>query len=355
MTKDFRLKDFHIKSPLVYSPLLSRQAGGHNVYLKLDNLQPSGSFKIRGIGASVRAAFDKRGPDLHVVSSSGGNAGLAAATAARLAGVNRTVHCPESTSDHTVTLLQAEGATVIRKGVAWDEANALAEETVDKDPKAAVLVHPFCGDDLVKGNATLVDEIYDQLAQEHDVASGPDLIACVTGGGGMISGVLQGLLNRQDQRRPTLVTVQCFGADAFSQSYQKGTLVTLPAITSKATSMGAKTCSPFALKLAQSYGQEHVRTVVMDDKLAASAACRFADDHRLIVELSCGAGVAIAYSWDRVGSALLSGLQGGDGEKKNIVIVVCGGSKDRLDDLREVCGETGGAVDHRIEVDGRTV
>ncbi|PWN23958.1 tryptophan synthase beta subunit-like PLP-dependent enzyme [Microstroma glucosiphilum] len=354
----------HIRTPLLYSPLLSQKTGGHNVYLKLESFQPSGSFKIRGVGRSVQAAHAKIGAKLRVITSSGGNAGLAASTASRIIGVPCTVYCPETTPDHMVELFKAEGATVVRQGKAWDDANAMAEAAVAEDPDNAVLVHPFAGEELVKGNATLMEEVYEQLRSEHGLEPETelDLVSCVVGGGGLINGVLTGILGQERKsqsissspstfRRPTVIATQCFGADAFSRSWLQHELVTLPAISSRATSMGAKQCSAAALATAEEYGRERLISLVTDDGLAASCSFQFAQDHLLLVEVSCGAGLVPAYYSDRLPML----LQGSGDRKKNIVIIVCGGRKDRIQDIFAYGEEVATARSLPMDLNGKRV
>lgn len=352
------VKQCHIRTPLVLSATLSKLSG-HNVYLKLDNLQPSGSFKIRGVGTSVQSAYEKHGSSVHIISSSGGNAGLAAATASRILGLKCTVFCPDSTSDHTVALLRAEDAEVQRKGKAWDEANALAQAAVDNintgnDGSKAILIHPFSGEDIVRGNSTLIPEIYSQLESEHgfEPGQGPDYISCVVGGGGLVNGILTGLMSQSTSHAlPTVLGVQCFGANAFSQSRQAGKLITLDGITSRALSMGALTCSEDTFKKSYAYtGKFH--TIDVTDEMAASSSWKLVRDQRLLVELSCGAALAPVYFSKRFEESIWKG-QG----KKNIVVVVCGGSKDSLEDVYGYeQDEKKRSVDaDRIQVDGRDV
>ena len=114
----------HIHTPLIESAPLSRTAGCA-VWLKLEALQPPGSFKIRGIGAACEH-HAHRGAQ-RFVSSSGGNAGLAVAYAGRHLNIPVTVVVPLSTSERAKQLLQLEGAHVIVHGASWQEANALAQ------------------------------------------------------------------------------------------------------------------------------------------------------------------------------------------------------------------------------------
>lgn len=348
----------HIKTPLLLSATLSQLANA-NVFTKVESLQPAGSFKIRGLGHSVQVARAQYGDKLHVVSSSGGNAGLAACTASRVAGVKATLYCPAGTEDHIVKLVEAEGATVIRGGKNFDEAHAAALEHVRKDPNA-VLMHPFEGEHVVAGNSTIVDEIYDQLRDEHGVPAGPDMISTAVGGGGLLNGILTGLQRQFDAQPhlepPEILGVQCFGADSFSQSMAAGKPVTLDTITSKCTSLGARTCSASTVQRALAYPKGKLHTAVMDDAVAASASWKFARDHRILAEISCGAALAPIYCAERF---MKAGVFEQEGErKKNIVVVVCGGSKDSLETIQgyQKAEEARGGVGMcRVMVDGKDV
>ncbi|KAM4649207.1 serine dehydratase-like isoform 2-T6 [Amazona ochrocephala] len=131
-------KPFHIVSPVLESLPLSR-AAGTKVYMKLENVQPTGSFKIRGIGHLCREAA-KKGCS-HFVCSSGGSAGLAAAYAGQKLGVPVTVVVPSSTGPDTVRRLQEMGAEVEVSGQVWDDANRRALELVET--KGWVSIPPF--------------------------------------------------------------------------------------------------------------------------------------------------------------------------------------------------------------------
>ncbi|XP_073864065.1 serine dehydratase-like isoform X4 [Macaca fascicularis] len=129
---------FHVVTPLLESWALS-QVAGMPIFLKCENVQPSGSFKIRGIGHFCQE-MAKKGCR-HLVCSSGGNAGIAAAYAARKLGIPATVVLPESTSLQVVQRLQGEGAEVQLTGKVWDEANLRAQELAKRD--GWVNVSPF--------------------------------------------------------------------------------------------------------------------------------------------------------------------------------------------------------------------
>ncbi|MGH7298498.1 MAG: pyridoxal-phosphate dependent enzyme, partial [Polyangiaceae bacterium] len=113
----------HVVTPLLDSAPLARAAGAR-VWLKVESLQPSGSFKIRGIGRACEEA--KRAGAKRLVSSSGGNAGLAVAYAGRMLGLPAAIYVPRTTSARMTDKMRDEGATVEVHGDAWDDAHAVA-------------------------------------------------------------------------------------------------------------------------------------------------------------------------------------------------------------------------------------
>ncbi|KDN46484.1 tryptophan synthase beta subunit-like PLP-dependent enzyme, partial [Tilletiaria anomala UBC 951] len=336
----------YIRTPLVYSAPLS-QKSGHNIFLKLEALQPSGSFKFRGISRVIQtqASRSSSTTPIHVISSSGGNAGLAAATAARALGLSCTVFVPVSTEDYIVELLKAEGAEVVQGGAAWDicddGARRKAAEVETVTPGGSVYVHPFEGEDLIRGHSTMVPEIYEQLKGMEEAsgdAKAPDLLVCSVGGGGLLAGVLTGIVEQDTASRPHVVAVECFGADSFAAAHNSGKHIALLAITSKATSMGALKASAKSLALARSYTTAEAggafSTLTVPDSAAAFAGWQFARDHRFIVELACAASLTPAYFSEQVLPALLA-KQPNTQRKSNIVIVVCGGSKVNAADIEQ--------------------
>ncbi|XP_021113063.1 serine dehydratase-like isoform X2 [Heterocephalus glaber] len=129
---------FHTVSPLLRSWALSQMVGT-DVFLKCENMQPMGSFKIRGIGHFCQEVARKG--CRHLVCSSGGNAGLAAAYSARKLGLPATIVLPEATAPQVVRRLQGEGAEVLLAGKVWDDANLQAQTLAQRD--GWVYVSPF--------------------------------------------------------------------------------------------------------------------------------------------------------------------------------------------------------------------
>lgn len=224
----------HIQTPLFQSRQLS-QLSGRAIWLKMDALQVPGSFKIRGIGHAC-SEYVRRGAR-RFVSSSGGNAGLAVAYAGRLMGVPVTVVVPQTTSQHAQALLKLEDAEVIVHGSSWQEANELAQSLVG--PTDAFL-HPFDDPLLWQGHASIIDEV---------AATGftPDAVVLSVGGGGLLSGVAEGL-HRNGWSGIPIVAVETEGAASFHEAAKVGHAVQLEQINSIATSLGAKRVCDQAVK-----------------------------------------------------------------------------------------------------------
>jgi L-serine/L-threonine ammonia-lyase len=288
----------HVVTPLNESLPLSR-AGQRRVWLKLEAVQPCGSFKVRGIGHLCQAQRE-RGCQ-RFVSSSGGNAGLAVAYSGRKLGVPVTVVVPETTSLRARQAIEAEAANVIVYGQSWQEAHEHALSLLTDD---AFYVHPFDHPLLWEGHASLVDEI---------AASGlkPDAIVLSVGGGGLLAGVAHGLQQR-GWHDVALITAETIGADSYARSLAAGGVIELERITSIATSLGAKRVATRAFEVSREL-TTHAR--VVNDLSALRACLRFADDHRLVVEPACGAALALVYE----GAPVLDAFH-------EIVLIVCGGA-----------------------------
>jgi L-serine/L-threonine ammonia-lyase len=289
----------HISTPLiVHAPLSAAQ--GRDVLLKMESMQPSGSFKLRGIGLMCQRAVASGAT--HLVCPSGGNAGFAAAVAGVALGVRTTIVVPETTAPSVRARIAAIGATVVVHGSVWDEANLEALRACSVP--GAVYVPPFDHADIWDGNATLIDEAVAQASEPFDA------VICSVGGGGLLCGVLQGL-HRNGLHDVPVIAVETEGAASFTMAVRAGHLVTLPAITSIATTLGAKTVARTALEWTTKHP---ITCVTVTDKQAVAACLAFADEMRTLVEPACGASLAVVHENHPAASRF-----------KRPLVVVCGG------------------------------
>lgn len=291
----------HIETPVIESRPLSLLSG-KSVQLKLDALQPCGSFKLRGVGA-VCEAYLREGKK-RFVSSSGGNAGIAVAYAGRKLGVPVTVVVPETTTALAQALIEQEGAEVVVHGASWMEANAMAQRVMASDPQAA-FVHPFDNATMWAGHATMIDEV---VRANVDF----DSVVLSVGGGGLLSGVAEGL-RRNGLAHIPILAMETTGAASLARSVEAGRRIELDAITSIATSLGAKAVCENALAVTRTHD---VRCHTVTDLAALEACERFLNDHRILVEPACGAALAAIYGRDQ---SLLAGVQAP-------LVMVCGGA-----------------------------
>lgn len=300
----------HLNTPLLHSRALS-ELSGSPIWLKMDALQPCGSFKIRGIGLACSTYYQQGAR--RFISSSGGNAGLAVAYAGRTLGVPVTVVVPETTSARAKDLLHLEQAEVIVHGASWQEANQYALSL--KGERDAFL-HPFDDPLLWQGHATMIDEV---------VACGvrPDAVVLSVGGGGLLSGVIEGL-QRNGLNDIPVIAVETEGAASFRAAMVAGKAVELERIDSVATSLGAKKVCEQAIELA---GLHPVISELVTDEEAVRACRRFIDDHRVVTEPACGASLACVYEQ----KAVLKPF-------RNPLVIVCGGATMSAEQLRILAG-----------------
>lgn len=290
----------HLETPLVPSRALELVAG-KPVWLKLECLQPSGSFKARGMGAACQQAHDAGVG--HVISSSGGNAGYAVARAGRLLGLAVTIVIPRTTSARSRRLIESEGATLVEQGASWDDAHAYATGVAAETDDVSY-VHPFDDPVVWRGHSTLVDELKQQGPR-------PDALVVSVGGGGLLIGILEGLA-RVGWGDVPIVAVETVGADSYAQALAAQELVTLERIGSLAVTLGARTVAAAALEWAE---RHPITPYVVTDRQAVDACLRFADDHRLLVEPACGAALA----------ALLDNPEP-LAAARSVHVIVCGGA-----------------------------
>jgi threonine dehydratase len=212
------------KTPVVASATLSEKLGT-NVYAKLELLQKTGSFKVRGAfnkARSLPAGAGKKG----MVAVSGGNHGQAVAYVARTLGMKSLVIMPEGTPNNYIEATRGYGAEVRFAA----NAQTAFEQVADFEKKGWSFVHPFDDEDVMAGQGTLALEILEDVPQLTDV------IVSI-GGGGLATGVATALKSINPDIRIWGVETQ--GADCMARSLAASRIVTLEKITSVARTLGA--------------------------------------------------------------------------------------------------------------------
>ena len=285
-------------TPLIYSPYLSKTCGNY-VYLKPENMQVTGAYKLRGAYFKISTLTDEekaRG----LVTASAGNHAQGVAYAAQAAGVAATIVMPTTTPLVKVNNTKDYGAQVILHGEVFDDAAELAARMAEE--QGLTYVHPFNDLTLATGQGTIAYEIFQDLP---DV----DVILVPIGGGGLAAGVatLAKLLNPQVE----VVGVEPTGAASMKASLEAGHIVTLPSATTIADGVAVKTPGDQIFP----YIQKNIDEILtIDDDELVDAFLDMMEKHKMIVE---NAGL--------LPIAALSHLKC---RGKNVVPVLSGGNMD---------------------------
>ena len=299
--------NIHSVTPLIES-LAFKNKFEAKVWLKMEALQPCGSFKVRGIGFACQHYLNAGAKGF--ISSSGGNAGLAVAYCARILGVTARVVVPKTTKQQAIDLIRREGAEVIVQGDVWIQAHEYALSLADEEH---IYIHPFDNPLLWQGHASLIDEVKAQGVK-------PDLIVLSVGGGGLMNGVVQGLETNQWQDIP-VVAVETQGANSLAVCMDSGVHSQLDTVTSVATSLGATKISEKSFEILSNH---NIYSHVVTDAQAVNACLNFLDDQRVLVEPACGASLSVVYE----NAEILR-------DKKNILVIVCGGVGTTVQQLQQ--------------------
>lgn len=203
-----RLKSVIHRVPLATSKTFSDMTGAE-VYLKYENQQKTGSFKVRGAYNKIMKRYEE-GDLKAVVASSAGNHAQGVAFAASRIGVPATIVMPRSTPIAKVSATQGYGANVVLHGAIYDEAYAKACEIVETE--GAELIHPFDDEDVIAGQGTIALEILSDLPFV-------DMVLVPAGGGGLVSGVAACI--KQINPRIQVIGVQAAGAPAIAENFKK--------------------------------------------------------------------------------------------------------------------------------------
>lgn len=204
-----RFSDHVVKTPLVYSPYLSELLNA-KVYLKLENMQRTGSFKERGVLSFLLQHTKKVD---HVVTASAGNHAQALAMHAARLGIKATVFMPEGTSNTKVSATERYGADVVISGQSYDDAFREAREYAQS--VLADYVHAYNDLQVIVGQATVALEVMAQGVN-------PDVIVVPVGGGGLIAGISQFASNMHLSKSPKIIGVQAKDFQSMAQSLNKG-------------------------------------------------------------------------------------------------------------------------------------
>lgn len=291
-------------TPLIKNEWLSAQYGCE-VWLKLENMLPIGSFKMRGATykiSKLTAAEKKRG----VLAVSAGNHAQGVAWAARKFGVQATIIMPEGSPLTKIRNTESLGAKVILHGASIEECFAYAETLMKKKPM--VFVHPFKDIDVIAGQSTVAFEILEQMPKM-------DFVFSSIGGGGLVSGL--GTVLKALQPKVKFIAGQAAGCSAMVDSLNRGKIMTSDKAETFADGIRVKVANPDMFKILQEVVDE---SLTVDDHKIALAVLQLMEKTRVIAE---GAGALPLAALNELHRQNPKRFKG-----KKVVLVICGGNID---------------------------
>ena len=261
-----------VKTKLIESPYFSSLCGG-TVYLKPENLQNTGSFKLRGAYnkiSQLSAAERAKG----VITASAGNHAQGVAFSAQKLGVKAVICMPATTPILKVEATRAYGAEVVLYGDTFDDAYARSLEL--QKEKGYVYIHPFNDIQVLLGQGTVAKEIIDDC---------PDIDAILVpiGGGGLASGIA--MATKLVNPKVKVIGVEPAGAACMEAAFKAGKVVTLPAVDTVADGCAVKTAGDLTYAFCRKYLDE---IITVSELEIMSALLSLIEKHKLIAE---GAGV----------------------------------------------------------------
>ena len=296
-----RIKSVVANTPFSFAPYLSEMSGTE-VYLKKENLQVTGAFKIRGAFNKI-ATLSHEQRECGVVAASAGNHAQGVALSASKFGIRAVIIMPESTPLTKVNGVKGFGAEVILAGSNYDEAYAYATKYGQEN--SLTFVHPFEDEEVIAGQGTVALEIIESCK---DV----DAVIIPVGGGGLISGMA--LAIKQINPNIEVIGVGASGAPALKNSFDLKEPIDSVSVRTIADGIAVRDTSKITLE----YILENVdRFISVDDEEIASAILFLLEKQKLVVE---GAGA--------VGVAALMHNKISDLKDKKVAVVLSGGNMD---------------------------
>ncbi len=283
---------------LIYSHALSR-ATGNFVYLKPENMQVTGAYKIRGAYYKISTLSEAQ-KAAGLITASAGNHAQGVAYAAQKAGVPATICMPTTTPLVKVNNTKDYGAEILLHGASFDDAAALAEKLSQE--RGLTYVHPFNDLTVATGQGTIAYEIFSDLP---DV----DIILVPVGGGGLASGVstLSKLLNPNVK----VIGVEPVGAASMKACLEAGHIVSLPTVDTIADGVAVKTPGDQVFPYIQK-NMDGILTI--EDGELVNAFLDMTEKHKMIVE--------------NAGLLTIAALNHLDCKNQNVVSVLSGGNMD---------------------------
>ena len=295
-----KLSKVLLKTSLIHSPIFSKESG-NEVFIKPENLQKTGSFKIRGAYNKITNLSDeekKKG----VIASSAGNHAQGVAYGAKKSGIKAVIVMPKSTPLIKVESTKQYGAEVILHGDVYDDAFKKAKELEEK--KGYVFVHPFDDKDVIYGQGTITLEILEELPET-------DIILVPIGGGGLISGIACAAKILKPEIK--IIGVEPDGAASAYEAIKEDKVIELKEANTIADGTAVKKIGNTTFEYIKKYVDE---IITVSDYELMEAFLLLVEKHKIIAENS--------------GILSLAALKKLKEKNKKVVSVVSGGNIDVL-------------------------
>ena len=296
------IKDIVKKTDLLESVKLSQKTGA-NVYYKCENLQKTGSFKVRGACNKIASLTEQEKAN-GVIASSAGNHAQGVALGAKMSGIKATIVMPATAPLAKVTATKGYGAEVVLEGLVYDDAYAKAVEL--QKETGATFLHPFNDKYVMAGQGTIALEIFEQL--DNNV----DTIICPIGGGGIIAGIA--VAAKALNPNVKIIGVQTANIPSMKESMENGEVTTAFKATTIADGIAVKTPGDQTFEIIKELVDE---VIVVEEHEIAQGMLFLLENQKLIAEGSGAVSTA----------ALLSGKYV-PAEGENVVCVISGGNVD---------------------------
>ncbi|MEG2789228.1 MAG: threonine ammonia-lyase [Romboutsia sp.] len=296
------IKNIVKKTDILESVKLSEITGA-NVFYKCENLQKTGSFKVRGACNKIANLTDKE-KENGVIASSAGNHAQGVALGAKMSGIKATIVMPATAPLAKVTATKGYGAEVVLNGLVYDDAYAKAVEL--QKESGATFLHPFNDKHVIAGQGTMALEIFEQLNEKVDT------ILCPIGGGGIIAGVA--VAAKALNPNVKIIGVQTANIPSMHESMKNGKLTSAFKATTIADGIAVKTPGDMTFEIIKELVDE---VVVVEENEIAQGMLFLMENQKVVAE---GSGA--------VTTAALLNKKYVPSEGENVVCIISGGNVD---------------------------
>ena len=296
------IKNIVKKTDILESTKLSSMTGA-NVYYKCENLQKTGSFKVRGACNKIANLTDEEKAN-GVIASSAGNHAQGVALGAKMNGIEATIVMPQTAPLAKVTATKSYGANVVLEGLVYDDAYAKALE-IQKETGATFL-HPFNDEYVIAGQGTIALEIFEQMNNKVDT------ILCPIGGGGIIAGVA--VAAKALNPNVKIIGVQTANIPSMHESMKAGKVTTAFKATSVADGISVKTVGELTFSIVKDLVDD---VILVEEGEIAEGLLFLMENQKVVAE---GSGAVTT-------AAILSGKYIPK-KNENVVCIISGGNID---------------------------